>query len=169
MSLCHKDPSSVDVTQPIFDSGLVGTGLLPAMQQFVLRVKELCRERLVDINAAAQAGGTEPGALDSTPLPRRVLRHDGSSFDIVNQLAKGYLPAGLQALSDETLTQATERIQASMSVDVLAVVISCGALVGFYVLLYAPLVARLDNEIKRTRFLLLLFPEEVAKGEPSDR
>ena len=52
-----------------------------------------------------------------------------------------------------------------MSVDVLAVVISCGALVGFYVLLYAPLVARLDNEIKRTRFLLLLFPEEVAKGE----
>ena len=52
-----------------------------------------------------------------------------------------------------------------MSVDVLAVVISCSALVGFYVLLYAPLVARLDNEIKRTRFLLLLFPEEVAKGE----
>jgi hypothetical protein len=56
-----------------------------------------------------------------------------------------------------------------MSVDVLAVVISCGALVGFYVLLYAPLVARLDNEIKRTRFLLLLFPEEVAKGEPTAR
>jgi hypothetical protein len=91
MSLCHKDPASVDVAQPIFDSGLVGTGLLPATQQFVLRVKELCRERLVDINAAAQAGGTEPGALDSTPLPRRVLRHDGSSFDIVSQLAKAYL------------------------------------------------------------------------------
>ena len=34
-------------------------------------------------------------------------------------------------------------------------------------LLYAPLVALLDNEIKRTRFLLLLFPEEVAKGCPA--
>ena len=27
--------------------------------------------------------------------------------------------------------------------------------------------ALLDNEIKRTRFLLLLFPEEVAKGVPA--
>ena len=58
-------------------------------------------------------------------------------------------------------------IQTSMSIDVLAVVLSCGALVLFYVLLYAPLVAQLDNEIKRTRFLLLLFPEEVAKGVPA--
>ena len=132
-SLCYKDPASVDITQPIFDSGLVGTGLLPAIQRFVLKVKELCRLRRLDLAAAAAAGGTAPGALDGAPLPRQMLAHDGSSFDTISQLAKSYLPAGLTALSDATLSQATNSIRASMSVDVLAVVLSCCALVGFYV------------------------------------
>jgi len=99
----------------------------------VLKVKELCRLRRLDLAAAAAAGGTAPGALDGAPLPRQMLAHDGSSFDTVSQLAKSYLPAGLTALSDATLSQATDSIRASMSVDVLAVVLSCCALVGFYV------------------------------------
>ena len=100
-SLCYKDPESVDNKQAIFDSGLVGTGLLPAIQQFVLRVKELCRLRQLDLEAAAQAGGTEPGALDSMPLPKKVLQHDGSTFDIISQLAKSYLVRKRRARANE--------------------------------------------------------------------
>jgi hypothetical protein len=140
----------------VFFYGLVGTGLLPATQNYILRVLELCRLRRLDLAAAAAAGDTASGALGGAPLPRAVLLHDGSSFDIVSQSGKDFLPAGYTALSDATLSEATTAIRASLDADVLAVSFSCVALVVFYALLYAPLIARLDGEIKRTRFLLLL-------------
>jgi hypothetical protein len=105
--------------------------------------------------------------LDGGYIPNDILLVHNDMEAHVHLLAGSYLPAGLATLTDVVVSESFELINAGMNVDIIAVIISIGALFGFYFLLYAPLVIHLDNEIKRTRFLLLLFPEEVAKGVPA--
>jgi hypothetical protein len=154
VSACKKPVDSTDIHLKVFASGVVGTGLLPAIQQLSRQVHAVIRSRRASF---AQDGFYEE---------EDILDH-GDSYDIINKMCLGYLPAGLESLSDVVLKESTTMINASMSIDILAVICSIIALIGFYVFLYAPLVSFLDNEIKRTRFLLLLFPEEVSKGIPA--
>jgi hypothetical protein len=154
VSACKKPVDSTDIHLKVFASGVVGTGLLPAIQQLSRQVHAVIRSRRASF---AQDGFYEE---------EDILDH-GDAYDIINKMCLGYLPAGLESLSDVVLKESTTMINASMSIDILAVICSIIALIGFYVFLYAPLVSFLDNEIKRTRFLLLLFPEEVSKGIPA--
>lgn len=154
LSACKKPIDSTDINLKVFASGVVGTGLLPAIQQLSRQVHGVIRAR--------KASFINDGIYEEED----ILDHS-DAYDIINKMCLSYIPAGLEALSDVVLNESTSMINASMSIDILAVICSILALIGFYFFLYAPLVSFLDNEIKRTRFLLLLFPEEVAKGIPA--
>jgi hypothetical protein len=154
LELCKKPTESIDATRPVFASGIVGTGLLPAIQYL---------SRLLHETVVNRKNERDAGAYISEDI---FLMHD-DEYGHIQLLTNNYLPAGLAALTDVVVTESIDTINAGMNVDIIAVIISIGALFGFYFLLYSPLVIHLDNEIKRTRFLLLLFPEEVAKGVPA--
>ena len=85
----------------------------------------------------------------------------------MNEMANSYLAGGLASLSSAIYNEAVTVISNAQQVDLIAVVFSSFATIIFYVGLYLPLLAFLDGEIKRTRYLLLLVPEEVAKGTPA--
>jgi hypothetical protein len=155
ISSCKKPVDSIDINNKVFASGVVGTGLLPGIQQLSRQIRTVIRGRKTSFKR-------DGGVYDEED----ILDH-GDELDVVNKLCATYLPAGLDALSGTVLEESTEMINLSMSIDILAVICSIIALIGFYLFLYAPLVLRLDNEIKRARFLLLLFPEEVAKLTPA--
>jgi hypothetical protein len=154
VELCKKPYDSIDATRPVFANGVVGTGLLPAIQYLSRMLHGVVVYRKQE-------------RLDGGYIPNDILLIHNDMEAHVHLLAGSYLPAGLAALTDVVVSESFELINAGMNVDIIAVIISIGALFGFYFLLYAPLVIHLDNEIKRTRFLLLLFPEEVAKGVPA--
>jgi flagellar biosynthesis/type III secretory pathway M-ring protein FliF/YscJ len=91
----------------------------------------------------------------------------GTRGDTINQLASNYLAAGLSALSAGVQAEAASSIMTSNSNDVLAVVLSSLAIFVIFFLVYRPLIARLDLEMKQSRTLLLLVPDEVAKAVPA--
>jgi len=51
--------------------------------------------------------------------------------------------------------------------DQYAVIFSSLALAAMYLFVYRPLIVFLDLEIKRSHYLLLLVPEEIAKVVPA--
>jgi len=149
MALCAKDPASTDAGAPVFDFGLVGTGLLPALRGFLTDAGDLLRVRAAQLAAAPPlAAGA---SLDAPP---------GAYVDA---LGAAYLPAGLGALVAELAAESAARMAAFNAWSVGTIAASSLALVFAYAVVYAPILAQLDNEIKRTRFLLLLFPEDVAR------
>jgi hypothetical protein len=153
IDLCKKPYDSVDVNRPVFASGVVGTGLTPAIQYFSRAVNNLIRDRHIEYETLGH-----------------YLDHDldhNTKYKVMSEMASNYLSVGLSALTNVIVEEVKATIQAAMDIDILSVVCSILALVVIYFFLYDPLVRNLDKEIKRTRFLLLLFPEEVAKGVPS--
>jgi len=91
----------------------------------------------------------------------------GTRGDIINQLTSSYLAAGLAALSAGVQGEAIDSITTANNNDVLAVVMSSLAIFVIYLLVYRPLIAKLDHEMKMNRTLLLLVPDEVAKAVPA--
>jgi hypothetical protein len=153
IDLCKKPPDSTDVNRPVFASGVVGTGLTPAILYFSRAVNNLMRDRKIEFKTLGY-----------------YIDHDLDSsikYNIISEMASKYLTVGLSTLTNTVVDEIKASIQASMDIDILSVVCSILSLFAIYFLLYDPLVRTLDKEIKRTRFLLLLFPEEVAKGVPS--
>ena len=153
IDMCKKPPDSTDVNRPVFASGVVGTGLTPAILYFSRAVNNLMRDRKIEFKTLGY-----------------YLDHDLDSsikYNIISEMASKYLTVGLSALTNTVVDEVKASIQASMDIDILSVVCSILSLLAIYFFLYDPLVRTLDKEIKRTRFLLLLFPEEVAKGVPS--
>ena len=162
---CYKPPSNTDPKYPVFYFGVVGTGLLPAVQQYVLLVEAAIAARSAEL--AATAGGTLrplsivdpavgiPGVLTSTDL------------NAIDKLCDAYLPAGLGALSAAVKSQSDGVIDVFTATDVIVVSLSFLALVALYVGYYRPTILALDAQLKRTRFLLLLFPEELARSVPA--
>ena len=191
MSACRV-PNDVigtpaEASYEVFDYNIVSSGILPAARQFQRLVLEAVRKQHVALAAllpnqylavTEQRAGTIAGFDDN---------------DIMAQLGYKYLPMGLQQLSDGIEGEASALLSQASSLDVLALSLSILSLLGFYAAVYrcvrwpavrmpaparsprsllslvprSPLISHLDGEIKKTRFLLLLVPEEVAKNVPA--
>lgn len=151
-NFCYKPPSNVDINYPVFYYGIVGTGLLPALRQYVLLARNLIKDR-----AAALASGV--------PLPRIDLT--APPFSFVDQLGRLYLPAGLEALSQGRVDEDTKYLTNFGDLNLLATLLCILTLLLFYICTYRPLFAKLDKDIKDTRGLLLLLPEEAARLVPA--
>ena len=151
-SLCKKVASSVDTGTPIFDFGVVGTGLLPAVREYLKDIGDLLRVRRDELDV----------------LPFTV----GASLDtgagaIVDQMGASYLVAGFGELLIQMRGETMASIRYFKSWNLASISSVSIALILVYILVYAPILTNLDEEIKRTRFLLLLFPEDVAKRVPA--
>ena len=151
---CYMPPGNTDITYSVFGGGVVGKGLLPALRQFVLVAGNLIRER-----------GEELAGRAGQQLPRMDLM--AAPLTTMDQLGRLYLPAGLGKLSEARIGEDVAYLTQFAQLNLLATLLCLVALVGFYLLAYRPLFAGLDKDIKRTRGLLLLLPEEAAKAVPA--
>jgi hypothetical protein len=153
MSLCVRDPNSVDTTAPVFDFGVVGTGLLPAVGEFVTNVNDLLRVRAQQLAAAP-------------PLAAGASLVSGTGA-IVDSMGAAYLPAGFGVLVDTMAVELQTGLLSFNAWNVATIAASSFFLIFSYFVVYNPILNGLDEEIKRTRFLLLLFPEDVARLVPA--
>jgi hypothetical protein len=152
MNMCKMQESNTNISTAVFDNGLVGHGLYPALLELELLVSDVVRD------AYASAANDEFESCDHVA---------GTRGDIINQLASSYVAAGLAALSSGVQAEAVDSITVANNNDVLAVVLSSLAIFVIYFLVYRPLIAKLDHEMKMNRTLLLLVPDEVAKAVPA--
>ncbi len=143
-------------SHPVFFYGLVGTGLLPATREYEMMVEDAIAAQRAALAASVAAG---------TPLPR------GMSFDsppglYIDRLGAAYLPAGIHKLANTLSEEGVAVLQAYSYSLTIVTVMSCVSLLLLYLAVYRPIIARLDSDIKRTRFLLLLVPEDVLRRVP---
>ncbi len=131
----------------------MGTGLLPALRNFVLLSQQLITSRKADLASGAAV------------LPRIDLTLPPLSY--VDHLGRMYLPAGLEALSQGRVTEDKLYLMQFGDLNLAATLLCILALVLFYFLGYRPMFEKLDKDIKSTRGLLLLLPEEAARSVPA--
>jgi hypothetical protein len=154
---CAQDPASTDTGVPVFSFGVVGTGLLPAVREFATAVGDVLRVRRAQL-AVAVAAGAPLGAGASL---------DAGTGAAVDAFGAAYLPAGFGVLLGNMVDELKAQLLAYNAWTLATIVASSVLLVGSYAVIYAPILFNLDDEIKRTRFLLLLFPEDVARFVPA--
>ncbi len=159
--ICYKDAASTNMSELVFHYGLVGRGLYPAMLEFFLRGKQAVAAQQVQL------------ALGPGALYYQTLDHDSpygvgtmSNGQFIGEISGAYIAGGLDSLSSGIGAEAVATVSAQINVDTLAVVFSSLTLAAMYLLVYQPLIAFLDIEIKRSHHLLLLVPEEIAKVVP---
>jgi hypothetical protein len=163
---CYKPPDNVDPNYRVFYYGVVGTGLLPALQTYVLKVQAVIDRRMIDLKAA-QANGTGSKLPVVDPLVGLGAVMTPEDYDAIDKMTDEFLPAGLHALSAATQETSVSLLDSFRSQDALAVALSIVAVVLFYYALYLPVIFSLNAQTKRVRFLLLLVPEDVAKQTPA--
>ena len=146
---------------------MVGTGLLPAIQQYVLLVKAAIASREAELRATA--GGTLRPLSRIDPAVGIPGVLSPADLDAINQLCDAYLPAGLNELSLAVKAQSIGVIGDFTGTDVITVSLSFVALFVLYVGYYLPTILLLDAQLKRTRFLLLLCEFPHARAHPSNR
>jgi hypothetical protein len=151
-ALCKFPDGNTNISTAVFDNGIIGRGLYPALLELELLVLDVVRD------AYASSANDVFESCDHVA---------GTRGDTINQLASNYLAAGLAALSAGVQAEAINSIVTSNNNDVLAVVLSSLAIFVIFFLVYRPLIARLDLEMKQNRTLLLLVPDEVAKAVPA--
>lgn len=147
-----------------FYEGLFGKGMMQGFKEFTADVRLLTLQR-----RAALAQDPTGMSLCADPLASGDHRHplNNELIDAVDQMRWRYLAAVTNAASAIRLADAHAVFDVFASYD-LGLTLSCiAALSLFYSFVYAPLIRRLDKEIKEVRHLLLLFPDEVSRAVPA--
>lgn len=136
-----------------FDAGITARGLLGAFRSFADYSRQLVTRRKKSIH-------------DPDCVPDR--KNDaGTVAYLVNRFGSALLAVGFQQASQLTQEAAIDYLLQFDQVYSTVVAITCAALAVYWVLVYAPLISRLDTDIKDVRLLLLLFPDEVARSVPA--
>jgi hypothetical protein len=94
---------------------------------------------------------------------------NGSKADdgyLMDQLAYFFLPAGLREHTLARKQEGIDFLQKFNSANIYVTLIGIFALAILFFGVYQPLLWSIDLEIKETRFLLLLFPEDLARQLP---
>ena len=146
----------------VFNYGIVSRGLLGAIIDYVQRVREAVLEQQQLI------------ALGPTHIAYREVNNDSplgvgplTTGQLVNEMASAYLAGGLQSLANKIQSEVVGRVTTAVNIDALAVAFSSLTLPVFVLVFYRPLILHLDAEIKRSRTLLMLVPDEIAKVVPA--
>ena len=155
---CYKPTESLDTTKNIFQFGIVGTGMLPALLQYINRI-----ESALDIRKSESASGSLNIMNVATGLSGSFTEDD---FDAVDKMYGQFIPAGLDELSRVTQETSSNIIVSFNKIDEVVVTVSVLSIVVFYGY-YVIILGQLNRMIKTTRFLLLLVPEDVTKATPA--
>jgi hypothetical protein len=165
-NLCRLPDNNVNISVTSFAYGLVGTGLLPSIKAMLTAATAVLnrrREQLADF-LAGRAAVMPIFEIPQTPSPSANAEEPQ---DFVNQMAGVYLAGGLEALSAGLYSEASAIVEADLGLDLAALLLSFVALLLIYFFWYKPMLMALDAEVKKTRSLLLLLPEEVVKSTPA--
>ena len=163
--MCKLPEGNTNISVLSFAYGLVGTGLLNAMKATINAGSYIVDERRAELEAFS-SGAT-------ATLPAWTITHtltpsmSSGAPDFVNQMCSYYMAGGLEEFSAALFSEATARIANDLSYDLVALLLSFAFLLVLYLLWYRPLLLTTDAEIKRTRTLLLLLPEDVIKSTPA--
>jgi hypothetical protein len=161
-SRCYISSSNTLLSPVVFNYGIVSRGLFGAILDYVQRVREAIAAQEQEI-ARGPSFITYKSVNNLSPLGVGPI----STGQLVNEMASVYLAAGLQTLATNVEAEVVTRVQASVNTDTLAVAFSCLSLPLFVLLFYRPLINHLDADIKRSRALLMLVPDEIAKVVPA--
>jgi hypothetical protein len=135
-----------------FMNGLLHqSGLRAALTEYMERV----RQAMIVREAELQSSSCTVWDFDSGPL------------NTISELGDFYLPPAFAAASDVWHDEGISSMNAFSQTNVAVTLISVVCLLMFYVAVYKPMIAHLDDEIKSCRSLLLLFPDEVARSVPA--
>ena len=104
--------------------------------------------------------------LSLLPPPHTHSLPAGDGY-YIHELGLNYLPAAARQYSRIRIAEAQNTLTDFTSLNTVVTVCSVLALVLFYFAVYAPMIRRLDREIKQVRGLLLLFPDAVARAVPA--
>jgi hypothetical protein len=142
---------TMDQCKNTFYNGLVGKGLQSTFKEYVQLVRRLMTKRLIEL----ESGSCESDNLDT-----------GDALT-VQQFSEQYLAAGFQQASELRSQESLDYLSQFASLNILVTIMSIISLFLFYFIVYAPMISRLDHEIKMVRMLLLLFPDQVARCTPA--
>jgi PAS domain-containing protein len=134
-----------------FFSGLVGRGLTSAFKEYIQILR-----RMVDRREAEVAGNN-----------CTISDMNGGDALLVQSFAETYLAAGFDRASSIRKADALDTINNFISLFIIITCFSTAALEVFWIFIYAPMLRRLDKEIKHVRLLMLLFPDEVSRRVPA--
>ena len=159
---CYISETNTLLTPVVFNYGIVSRGLLGVIIDYVQRVREavLEQQQLIALGPAHIAFRS----IDKvSPLGVGPL----TTGQLVNEMASAYLAGGLQSLASNIESEVEGLVTAAANIDALAVAFSSLTLPVFVLVFYRPLVLHLDADIKRSRALLMLVPDEIAKVVPA--
>jgi hypothetical protein len=149
------DTTGAYYTQPAcaaFYDGIVTHGLQATLKQFLFVARQLAAARLPAVQ----------GAEACVPLSL-----DTPDFAFLYACRWQYLAAGFFDLSDIHEADAAGAFGTFNSVNLAICVSAILALPIIYFLVFLPLIRMLDTEIKNTRSLLLLLPDDVSRSVPA--
>jgi hypothetical protein len=159
---CYISETNTLLTPVVFNYGIVSRGLLGVIIDYVQRVREavLEQQQLIALGPAHIAFRS----IDKvSPLGVGPL----TTGQLVNEMASAYLAGGLQSLASNIQSEVEGLVTAAVNIDALAVAFSSLTLPVFVLVFYRPLILHLDADIKRSRALLMLVPDEIAKVVPA--
>lgn len=138
-----------------FQYGIFTRGWLGGFSEYIHLVRQMIAEK----RDALAAGVCPASSLNS------VL--DDTRLTTIDQMRWRYVTAGLFAMATVRARDADALFQLFISLNI-AVTVSClVALLLIDTCFYHKLVLALDRDIKRTRTLLQLFPDDVTRAIPS--
>ncbi|KAA0152619.1 hypothetical protein FNF29_03846 [Cafeteria roenbergensis] len=146
-----------------FGYELLADGLHQGVIRFLSVIDELITERAAELQHLRDAGvEMESEAVAARRLADFRLR-------MVRTLGVVYVGAGLEESTEVHYRHVTAAIAEFQLIHTLATAASIVALVFFYVVVYQTTINQLDVEMKRTRGMLLLFPEHIIRSVPAIR
>lgn len=138
-----------------FRNGVLGrSGIKAALTEFVQMAGRLITERLAQ--QVVRVNGSCPTLNLNTGPQSEVLA-----------LAERFLAPALAQASATRYEEGLSALRAFLAADTAVAVTAVLFLLVVYAGVYRPLIMRLDREIKETRALLLLFPDEVCRAVPA--
>jgi hypothetical protein len=101
------------------------------------------------------------------PRPHTSRTHPAPPPIHAHARSLNFIPAAARQISRTRIAEATATLTNFVTLNTIITIAACLALVAFYGLWFAPLVRRLDRDIKGVRSLLLLFPDSVSRAVPA--
>jgi hypothetical protein len=137
--------------QTFMDGLLSKVGLRAALTEYLQIAKQVMDERAVQLQSNNCTFYSMTDGLGNQ----------------LSQLGDFMLHPAFQRASEIRFNEGMDALNSFMSLDIALTVMLLLALVVVYWIVYLPIVAALDLEMKRCRELLLLFPDEVARAIPA--
>lgn len=161
-----------------FDSAVMTSGLASAVTEFFSTAQTALKAVTTLIEAAyATLNPTAPPVTDGNfpaPVPLsdatvQSLTSPAGQVMMMSDWLELYLTASLRESADIYSDNVDSGIQSSIRTELILLIVFSLAAVLVYLVVYVPMIHTLDTQVKRTRSMLLMIPEDVLETIPAAR